>query len=178
MATANVAILWAWRIFISIHIPQLPSCRMAFYYLSSIAFVISAPPLAMIAIIDTCSFDRLHAYSAYAFFSLSVLGLVFSTISTHVAAGEFTESGPILKFLQTTKTIKSVLLTIFCVSVALYLPIGLALVNINCGWKRLNQTEPSQKDSESITAPRHLSQWPTRKVTRTLPASGTTACAV
>ena len=137
-------LLCSWKIFIEKHKNSIrfpTNCLMAYHYVGAIAYIISAPPMAMIAIFDICSQDVIHGYAAYAFFFTALVGLICNTISTHVTARRYTGSETISKFLHKTKIMKSVVVIICAIAVICYLPVGLTYINTNCGWKRINQNE-------------------------------------
>ena len=139
-STAWLAWLWLWRLFITLHIPHLPPCLLAFFYVGAIVWVLSFPSLAMLAVFDTCSSPTIHFYSAYVFFSFAFVGMLCTAVGTIMAASRYAgpESGPVATFLKSSKVAKAVLLGVFAVCASIYLPVGLAVV---CNWEYLSQDE-------------------------------------
>eukprot|EP00035_Acanthoeca_spectabilis_P032923 m.21151 g.21151 ORF g.21151 m.21151 type:complete len:295 (-) comp5660_c0_seq1:70-954(-) len=130
IAVGNVAGAVCYRgVLAEMIIPPIETCGCrspATVLITAAGFgVLSAPCLALLAIFDTCHYPTLHNFSAYLFFTFTIVGFVCNSIGTgrmRKMAG-----GAMLVVLRRSVRAKAAVSSVFVLAFLLYLPIGLAV---------------------------------------------------
>jgi hypothetical protein len=108
----------------------LPHQHKAFkiYRVAGVVQTVANACLALLMCFSTYAFPEIHAYAAYAFFSLSFLAqFLYTSAISKLSQNAHPEFLPSLR-------IKKAFLAVFTVSFVIYLPVGLGVV---CTWNRL-----------------------------------------